>query len=96
MCEETVLAREALTAGAGSDRPEVGISREKLSLLTEREREIARLAAVGKRSKEIAEQLFLSPRTVDVHLARIYRKLEVSSRAALASVVLQVPPESGG
>ncbi len=96
VCEEAVLAREALTAGAGSERPTVGVRQEKLSLLTEREREIARLAAAGKRSKEIAEQLFLSPRTVDVHLARIYRKLDVSSRAALASVVLQTPLEPGG
>ncbi|MFI6501808.1 LuxR C-terminal-related transcriptional regulator [Nonomuraea typhae] len=62
-----------------------------LGILTEREREIAELAAAGRRSREIADQLFLSPRTVEAHLARVYRKLEVSSRAALAAVLLRVP-----
>lgn len=60
-----------------------------LGLLTGREWEIARLAAMGKRSREIAEELFLSPRTVETHLARIYRKLQVSSRVALASAIGQ-------
>jgi DNA-binding CsgD family transcriptional regulator len=63
----------------------------RLGLLTEREREIAELAAEGKRSREIADQLFLSPRTVEAHLARVYRKLEVSSRAALTAVLLRMP-----
>jgi DNA-binding CsgD family transcriptional regulator len=52
--------------------------------LTKREREIALLAAAGHPSRAIAEQLYLSVRTVDNHLARIYDKLGVSSRADLA------------
>ena len=55
--------------------------------LTAREYEVARIAADGKRTKEIAEQLRLSSRTVEAHLSNIYRKLEVNSRAALASKV---------
>jgi DNA-binding CsgD family transcriptional regulator len=58
-----------------------------LAALTAREREIAELAATGRTSREIAAQLSLSPRTVDTHLSRIYRKLGLSSRAALASLV---------
>ncbi|MDQ0938841.1 LuxR family transcriptional regulator [Streptomyces sp. V1I1] len=58
-----------------------------LGLLSDREREIAELAASGLRSREIAERLFLSPRTVDSHLTRVYRKLHVSSRIALAHVL---------
>ena len=52
--------------------------------LTPRELEIARLAAERVRSKEIATRLGLSARTVDNHLARIYRKLDVAGRDDLA------------
>ena len=55
--------------------------------LTDREREIALLAADGQPSRLIAERLYLSVRTVDNHLGRIYDKLGVSSRAALAAAL---------
>lgn len=60
---------------------------DPLALLTVREREIARLAASGRTSRDIADQLHLSPRTVDTHLSRVYHKLGLSSRAALASLL---------
>lgn len=53
-------------------------------VLTRREQEVASLAARGLSSRAIGEQLFLSPRTVENHLARVYQKLGISSRAALA------------
>lgn len=53
--------------------------------LSEREREVAELAAKGLANKEIAAQLFLSPRTVEDHLGRILRKLGLTSRAGIAS-----------
>ncbi|MEU6173264.1 AAA family ATPase [Streptantibioticus parmotrematis] len=59
----------------------------ELAALTTREREIAVLVAEGLTSAMIAAKLFLSPRTIESHIARIYRKTGVSSRAALASVV---------
>ncbi len=59
-----------------------------LSVLTQRERQVALLAGRGKRTREIATQLYVSPRTVDAHLARIYHKLNVSSRIALAGLIL--------
>ncbi|MEM9012551.1 MAG: LuxR C-terminal-related transcriptional regulator [Pseudomonadota bacterium] len=53
--------------------------------LTEREAEIARLAAEGLRNREIAARLELSPRTVENHLRAVFDKLGVENRAALAA-----------
>jgi DNA-binding CsgD family transcriptional regulator len=55
--------------------------------LTDREREIAVLAAAGHPSRVIAERLYLSVRTVENHLGRIYDKLGLSNRAELASAL---------
>jgi DNA-binding CsgD family transcriptional regulator len=53
--------------------------------LTPTEQTIGALAAQGLTNREIGERTFLSPKTVEVNLTRIYRKLGVRSRAALAS-----------
>ncbi|WP_203855419.1 helix-turn-helix transcriptional regulator [Plantactinospora mayteni] len=58
-----------------------------LALLTAREREVAELTVTGATSRVIARQLQISPRTVDAHLMRIYRKLGVTSRTALVSLL---------
>ncbi len=55
--------------------------------LSGREREIAILAAAGIASKDIADRLFLSVRTVNNHLQHVYTKLGVSSRADLAEAL---------
>jgi DNA-binding CsgD family transcriptional regulator len=59
--------------------------------LTARERQIAKLAAAGVPSKEIADQLYLSSRTVDNHLMRVYAKLGVGGRAELAAALRTLP-----
>jgi DNA-binding CsgD family transcriptional regulator len=53
--------------------------------LTEREREVARLVAEGATNREIAELLFLSPKTVERHLSNTFKKVGVRNRAELAS-----------
>lgn len=55
--------------------------------LSGREREIARLVAFGRTNPEIAQALFLSPKTVEGHMRRIFRKLDVTSRAQVAAAV---------
>jgi DNA-binding CsgD family transcriptional regulator len=55
--------------------------------LTPREREVALLAAGGRSSAEIGEHLQLSTRTVDTHLARVYRKLGIAGRTGLAGAL---------
>jgi DNA-binding CsgD family transcriptional regulator len=57
----------------------------RLANLTERETEILQLVADGRTNASIARALAVSPRTVAKHLEHIYRKLEVSSRAAAVS-----------
>ena len=52
--------------------------------LTRRELEVVRLVAVGRTNREIAEGLVLSPRTVDMHVRNVLRKLDCRSRAAAA------------
>jgi DNA-binding CsgD family transcriptional regulator len=54
-----------------------------VSLLTAQELHVARLAAQGRTNREIAERLFLSPRTVSYHLYKAFPKLGIGSRAEL-------------
>jgi DNA-binding CsgD family transcriptional regulator len=71
--------------------------------LSPREREVADRVASGRTNREVAAALFLSEKTVGSHLARIYDKLGVHSRAALAAIVaresdrrdLRAPLEAG-
>ena len=58
-----------------------------LDALSGREREIAELVAQGRTNREIGAELFLSEKTVEGHLTRVFAKLGVGSRAELAEAV---------
>jgi DNA-binding CsgD family transcriptional regulator len=56
--------------------------------LTERELEVCRLIASGCSTRQTAAELFISPKTVEFHLGRAYRKLSVSNRAQLTRAII--------
>ena len=60
---------------------------EGLDALSGREREIAERVALGRTNREIAGELFLSPKTVEGHLTSVFAKLGVASRAEVAEAV---------
>ena len=68
--------RELLATGETARKRTV----ETLDELTPQERQVARLAAGGQTNPEIGAQLFLSPRTVEWHLSKVFSKLGISSR----------------
>jgi HD-GYP domain-containing protein (c-di-GMP phosphodiesterase class II) len=57
--------------------------------LTDREVEVLRLVARGRSNREVAERLFISPKTVGRHVENLYRKIGVSSRAAAAVFAME-------
>src|SRR5215204_802550 len=87
---ETLLQPEIMARALS--RANMPITKSKLSEpvnLTDRELEVLKAVAQGERSKEIAVQLGISERTVKAHLASIYNKLGVDSRAAAIAVAAQ-------
>jgi DNA-binding NarL/FixJ family response regulator len=70
---------------------------DELAVLTTREREIAQLVAEGRTSHAIATKLYLSRRTVETHVSRVYRKTGVSSRVGLVALMARngSPPIAG-
>jgi DNA-binding NarL/FixJ family response regulator len=63
--------------------------------LTPRESRISELAGQGVTNQDIAEQLFISPATVEYHLTKVYRKLGIGSRTQLAHLLRSLPTNSG-
>jgi two-component system, NarL family, response regulator YdfI len=85
---ETLLKPEILTRVL-SARPALAPASQSGFTLTERELEVLQAAARGERNKEIAYKLGITERTVKAHLASIYQKFNVDSRAAAVAVAAQ-------
>ena len=79
----SVPRRELLATGETVRKRTV----ETVDELTPQEVQVARLAAGGQTNPEIGAQLFLSPRTVEWHLSKVFGKLGISSRKELSSVL---------
>jgi DNA-binding NarL/FixJ family response regulator len=65
----------------------VSVSRSALSKLSRAEARVALLVADGLTNRQIGERLYVSPRTIDSHVANMFNKLNVSSRVRLALAI---------
>jgi DNA-binding CsgD family transcriptional regulator len=79
-------AAELRASGETARRRDV--SAASAAELTPQERQVARLVSEGLSNRDVAAQLFLSPRTIDFHLRNVFGKLGVASRAELARLPL--------
>jgi len=101
---ELVSAIRLVADGAGYVDPELGAKlvnhngSAALEPLSERERDILHLLALGYTNQEIGKKLFISVRTVDTHRAHIMRKLQLETRAELVMFALAngvIGPDAG-
>jgi DNA-binding NarL/FixJ family response regulator len=101
---ELVTAIRLVADGGGYVEPALGArlvtdnSSPALEPLSERERDIVHLLALGYTNQEISRKLFISVRTVDTHRAHIMRKLDLESRAELVMFALAngvIGPDTG-
>jgi DNA-binding CsgD family transcriptional regulator/tetratricopeptide (TPR) repeat protein len=88
----TICGAAPLAALAESELLATGARPRRIALsgvasLTPSERRVAEMAAEGPTNREIAQALFVTQRTVEVHLTSIYRKLAISSRSQLATAL---------
>ena len=105
---EVITAVRAVAAGERYVHPALGArllaaeveerKRAEADPLSEREREVLRLLALGHTNQEIAKMLYLSVRTVETHRAHIMQKLRLQTRAELVRYaiehhLLEAPPE---
>jgi len=91
---ELITAIRQIAGGGGYVDPDLGAKLvvdnglPALEPLSERERDIVHLLALGYTNQEIGKKLFISVRTVDTHRAHIMRKLELETRAELVMFAL--------
>jgi two-component system response regulator FixJ len=90
--EQAILAAVERALEIGRRKPKVGIevadAEARLSQLTEREHEVLRLLVAGKPNKIIAYELGISPRTVEIHRARVMEKTRARSLSELVRLAI--------
>ena len=79
------LGAERLAERTRQDLARIGTRTTHVTALTETELRVARLAAKGRTVRQVGDELFISPKTVEANLTRVYRKLGLSGRAELAT-----------
>jgi DNA-binding NarL/FixJ family response regulator len=92
MTKSGVALEKSDLSPTGKEAVDDGKVEKMLELLTQRERQIARLVSEGLSNKEIARQLNVSDGTVKVHLYNIFQKLEITNRTVLATIALLQRP----
>lgn len=85
MSERTYFRNEALQIALSSQTSNV--AEEKIGTLSKRELEIATRLAAGKSNSEIADDLFISPKTVSAHKANLFEKLAIENIPALIDLL---------
>jgi len=83
----------AASTDAIARRRHMGLVQRSFNELTERERDVMRLVAEGRPNKLIADELSISVRTVEVHRARVFEKMEVRSAVELAILLRDLPAQ---
>ena len=83
--EFTAFGAVAWAGQAAAELARVNLRPAAPGELTETERRVAELAAAGLTNREVAQRLFLAVKTVEANLARVYRKLAITSRAELGA-----------
>jgi DNA-binding CsgD family transcriptional regulator len=96
---EALAAFEGMKTALWADRTRyelsrIGKSATRTTLLTPSEERVAELAASGMTNRDIGAAVFISPKTVEANLSRIYRKLDIHTRAELGRVIGQQKPRS--
>jgi DNA-binding CsgD family transcriptional regulator len=87
VCGAAELARAARTELHATGARPRGSALKGPESLTPSERRVTEMAVEGMTNKEIAQALYVTPKTVEVHLSNAYRKLEIGSRRELASAL---------
>jgi DNA-binding NarL/FixJ family response regulator len=83
-------AREGIELGPELAQRLQQLDPARLDALTPSERRVAQMAADGQTNREIAQALFVTPKTVETHLSHIFRKLEIQSRSQLSGALESV------
>ncbi|MFL4477223.1 response regulator [Paeniglutamicibacter sp. ORCA_105] len=86
---EAVTKQLIAVAGSRPESTRRNAARERLAVLTEREREIAAAMARGSSNQEIADELFISLATVKTHIGRVLEKLDAANRVQVALCVFE-------